>query len=80
MKPLNLNIPHYPMLRLVVRHGPWLAYVIGIGVFIAAFVTLPILGAVPTVGLGIAAGVVVFVVARTLVELVQLITDMLLPK
>lgn len=80
MESMNLNIPHYPMLRFVVRHGTWLAYAISICVVIAVIAAGLALGAGPAAGLGVVSGVVVFAVVRTLVELVQLITDMLLPK
>ena len=70
----------YPTLRLLERHGGWIAIVVslcplGAGV-IAAF-----LGAsawwVPA---GAIASAVLFVAARSYIEMIRLMTDMLLPK
>lgn len=80
MEPLTLNVPHYPMLRFVVKHGPWISWAFAVLLAAGVIGASPQLGVGLAVPLGVAAGAFVFVVARTLVELVRLITDMLLPK
>ena len=80
MTEISTSMPSYPMLALVVRHGGWAstlaAVVVGLaGVLLGYALTSPLLA----LG-GLCAAAVAFIVARTLVELVRLITDMLLPK
>lgn len=80
MDQIKVNMPSYPMLRLVASHGRWTMTLVGAlllaGAVLCGFASTP-----PVVpwAVGVAA-VVVFVVGRILVELVELITDMLLPK
>jgi tetrahydromethanopterin S-methyltransferase subunit C len=80
MEPMKLNMPSYPMLGFVARHGGWLAAVVALAVALGGIAVCAITGAVLFAILGIVAGVLVFIVARALVEMVRLITDMLLPK
>jgi hypothetical protein len=80
MEPLKLNMPSYPMLRFVSRHGGWLTVVAAIAVALAGIAEYTVTGAVCFALLGIGAGVLLFVAARVLVEMVRLMTDMLLPK
>jgi hypothetical protein len=70
----------YPMLNFIGRHGGWLAAALGL---------LPLAGAIwlTTLGqsawwlaAGILAGIALFVAARSYVELVRVMVDMLLPK
>jgi len=80
MESLPLNIPRYPMLRFIARHGRRLVLAITIVLFIiglimAAQADMRTLGIIVIV---LSAGVMV--VGRALVEMVELITDMLLPK
>ncbi len=80
MDELPLNMPRYPMLRFVVRHGVWLT-VLGsamlglLGVALLARTGDPLTAAL----FGLAA-MVTFVGGMTAVELVRLVTDMLLPR
>ncbi|ARP78550.1 hypothetical protein [Bordetella genomosp. 6] len=80
MQALPLNVPHYPMLRFVARHGRNLVLAIAIVLLaagVAMLVQMP--SAIPG-AIAIVAAVIVFVIGRALVEMVELITDMLLPK
>ncbi len=70
----------YPMLRLIVRYGSLGCVALAVLVFAAiAWLGHPELGGLAIV-LGALTGIVVFIVGRSYVELVRLITDMLLPK
>ncbi len=70
----------YPTLRFLEKHGGWLAIAVGIAVFLAAILATA-LGASPWWLLGgAAAGALLFLLARSYVELIRLMTDMLLPK
>ncbi|MBO9354538.1 hypothetical protein GG851_11090 [Bordetella petrii] len=80
MQALPLNIPHYPMLRFVARHGRNLVLAIAIGLLAAGLAMVWQMASAIPGAIVIAAAVMVFVVGRALVEMVQLITDMLLPK
>ncbi|MEP9356115.1 hypothetical protein ABLE93_21310 [Xanthobacter sp. KR7-65] len=80
MDTLPLNIPHYPMLRFVTRHGRVLVTLAAILLLAAGLVMIQqMTDWVPGLAC-VVLGVIVFVVGRTLVEMVELITDMLLPK
>ncbi len=70
----------YPTLRLLERHGAWLAVLVALTPVIAAIIAL-IAGYSPWWLLaGAAAGTVLFLVGRSYVEMIRLMTDMLLPK
>ena len=70
----------YPMLRLIVRHGNLGCLGLAVLVFAAiAWLGHSALGGLATV-LGALTGIVMFIVGRSYVELVRLITEMLLPK
>jgi len=70
----------YPMLDLIVRYGrPAAAAVGGLGFVLALWLALPALGWAALVPAALAGGLA-FVVAKSYVELVVLITDMLLPR
>lgn len=78
-EPLPLNIPHYPMLRFLARHGRNLVMLLAALIVLASLiVTLLVswLAGIIVVG----SGIIVLVVCRALVEMLELITDMLLPK
>jgi len=80
MEEIKLNMPHYPMLRLVVRHGDWLA---GLGAVICALLAVVAFWSYGPVAMFVSAlgvGGFFFLIARTGVEMVRLVTDMLLPK
>ncbi|WP_026639201.1 hypothetical protein [Bordetella petrii] len=80
MQPLPLNIPHYPMLRFVARRGRGLVLIIAAAMLLAGLAMAWQMASVIPGAVVIVAAVVVFVVGRALVEMVELITDMLLPK
>jgi hypothetical protein len=70
----------YPTLRFLEKHGGWLAIAVGIAVFFAGIVATW-LGASPWWLLaGAAVGALLFLLARSYIELIRLMTDMLLPK
>ena len=80
METLPLNVPHYPMLRFIARYGRGLVLAISVLLFLAG-VMMAIQTASATPGvIALLLAVVVYVVGRALVEMVQLISDMLLPK
>jgi hypothetical protein len=80
MEPMNLNIPSYPMLAFIARHGGWLSLIVSAAVVIGGVFLTVTAGALSYTFAGVVGGAFVFIVARTLVEMVRLITDMLLPK
>jgi hypothetical protein len=70
----------YPTLRLLERHGAWLAVLVALTPLAAAIIAL-IEGYSPWWLLGgAAAGAVLFLAGRSYVEMIRLMTDMLLPK
>ena len=80
MTEINTSSPSYPMLALVVRHGGWASLLVAV-LFGIAGLLFGYAVASPLIALaGAFAGLLTFVLVRTLVELVRLITDMLLPK
>lgn len=73
-------MPNYPTLRFLEKHGGWLAITVGAAVFLAAVIAA-LLGASPWWMLaGAASGAALSLLARSYVELIRLMTDMLLPK
>jgi hypothetical protein len=77
---ITLNIPRYPMLRALVRYGAWLPAVAAFAVVAAGIAVAVHIESTAITVAGVAAGLLVFAVVRTTVELVTLVTDMLLPK
>lgn len=70
----------YPTLRFLERHGDWIAAVVSLAP-LAASIIAAVLGASLWWALAGAAGTaVLFVAARSYVEMIRLMTDMLLPK
>ena len=70
----------YPTLRFLEKHGGWLAIAIGVAAFLPG-VAATALGASPWwVLAGAIVGALLFLLARSYVELIRLMTDMLLPK
>lgn len=70
----------YPTLRFLEKQGGWLAIAVGIAVFLAGIVAT-LLGASPWWLLaGAFVGALLFLLARSYIELIRLMTDMLLPK
>jgi len=80
METLPLNIPSYPMLRFITRWGGWLTSLAALTITGAGLYAGFASGNVVYLIAGPITGVIVFVLIRTLVESVRLITDMLLPK
>jgi hypothetical protein len=80
LEPLSLNIPRYPMLRGVVRHGGWLSIVAAVVVLAVTLAAAVRSQSVVVGAVGVLASTAVFVIGRLVVELVTLVTDMLLPK
>lgn len=73
-------MPDYPTLRFLEKHGGWLAVAVGVAALAAGIVAV-LLGASPWWLLaGAIAGAALFLLARSYVELIRLMTDMLLPK
>ncbi|HEY1506428.1 MAG TPA: hypothetical protein VGF92_19135 [Stellaceae bacterium] len=71
---------NYPTLRFLEKHGGWLAIAFGGAAFLAG-IGATALGASPWwVLAGAVAGGLLFLLARSYVELIRLMTDMLLPK
>ena len=70
----------YPVLNFLERHGGWIAAVVGCAPLFAAIVAAA-LGASPWwLAAGLLGAIILFVAARSYVELIRLMTDMLLPK
>ena len=70
----------YPTLRFLEKHGGWLAIAVGLAA-LATGIVATLLGASPWWLLaGAVVGAVLFLLARSYVELIRLMTDMLLPK
>ena len=70
----------YPTLRFLEKHGGWLAIAVGVAAFLAG-IAATVLGASPWWLFGGAViGALLFLLARSYVELIRLMTDMLLPK
>jgi hypothetical protein len=80
MDVIEVKMPNYPALRFVAQHGRQLAWVIAALVVVAGAGLSLSSGAPLRAVAWLLAGVVVLAVGRVLVELVELITDMLLPK
>jgi hypothetical protein len=70
----------YPTLRFLEKHGGWLAIAVGIAVFLAAIVATLLGASLWWLLAGAVAGALLFLVARSYIELIRLMTDMLLPK
>jgi hypothetical protein len=80
MDVIEVKMPNYPALRFVAQHGRQLVWVIAALVVVAG-AGLSLSSGTPLRAVAwLLAGVVVLAVGRVLVELVELITDMLLPK
>ena len=70
----------YPTLRLLERHGSWLAILVAL-LPLAAGIIAALVGASPWwIAAGFVSGAFLFIAARSYVEMIKLMTDMLLPK
>ena len=77
---MESGLPRYPTVEFLVKYGQHFAIVLGalpvvLGIILAWFLQIWFLALC-----GAAAGGVLYVIARSYVELVQIIADMLLPK
>lgn len=77
---MESGLPHYPTVEFLVKYGQHFAITLGalpvaLGILLAWFFQIWFLALC-----GAVAGGVLYVVARSYVELVQIIADMLLPK
>ncbi len=70
----------YPTLRLLERHGDWLAIAVASVPFLAAIVAALLGASAWWLAAGAVAAGFLFIAARSYVEMVRLMTDMLLPK
>ncbi len=70
----------YPMLHLIGRYGGWIAMLLGIIPLAAAICVVAQGWSLWWLASGIVAAVIVFGAARSYVELVRVMIDMLLPK
>jgi hypothetical protein len=70
----------YPMLRLIEKHGGWIAVLLTLLPIIAGIWLVSIGWPFWWLAIGLGCGVVVFVFIRSYVELVRVMIDMLLPK
>jgi hypothetical protein len=80
MTEITASMPSYPMLALVVRHGGWASTVIALVVALAGILLGYTMGSALVGFAGLFVGGLTFIVVRTLVEMVRLMADMLLPK
>ena len=70
----------YPTLRFLERHGDWIAIVVSLFPLAAGFIAALLGASTWWVLAGAAASAALFVAARSYVEMIRLMTDMLLPK
>jgi hypothetical protein len=70
----------YPTLRLLERHGSWLAIAVALCPLAAGIVASLAGASTWWVLAGAAVAVFLFIAARSYVEMIKLMTDMLLPK
>jgi hypothetical protein len=80
MNEIELHNPSYPMLHWVVRYGETATLFCAAATFIFALYAAWMFSnsAIALGGLGLSA--LIYLIGRTLSELVRLVTDMLLPK
>ena len=71
---------NYPIIRLLTRHGPLLAALLGAAVPVAAILLFVAGYGWPVLPIGAFAGVVVYVLARSYVEIIHIITETLMPR
>jgi hypothetical protein len=80
MDTIEVKMPSYPALRFVAQRGRGLVLLLAALIAVAGF-GLSLASGMPLRAFAwLLAGVAIFAIGRVLVELVELITDMLLPK
>jgi hypothetical protein len=70
----------YPAVRLLRRHGNWIAIAFGVVPVLAGLWAMLALGSLVWLGVGIVVGAAAGFLMRSFVELVRIIADMLLPR
>ncbi len=70
----------YPTLRFLEKHGGWLSIAVGAVVFLASVVAIVLGASLWWLMAGVLIGAVLSLLARSYIELIRLMTDMLLPK
>ncbi len=70
----------YPVLTFLERHGGWIAAGVGLLPLAAAIVAVVMGAALMWLAAGVVGSIILFVAARSYVELIRLMTDMLMPK
>jgi hypothetical protein len=70
----------YPTLRFLEKHGGWLAIALGLAVFLVGVIATLLGASLWWLLAGAAASALLFLLARSYIELIRLMTDMLLPK
>ena len=71
---------NYPIISLLHRHGTAFAAVLGVGIPLGALGFFLAGAAWPVLPVGAVAGAVVYVLARSYVELIHIITETLMPR
>ncbi len=70
----------YPTLRFLERHGDWIAILVALAPLLAGAVAALLGASFWWLLVGALAAAFLFVAARSYVEMIRLMTDMLLPK
>ncbi len=70
----------YPTLRFLERYGDWIAILVALGPLAAAILAAALGASGWWVLAGAVAAAFLFLAARSYVEMIRLMTDMLLPK
>jgi hypothetical protein len=70
----------YPTLRFLEKHGGWLAIAVGAVAFLAGIVATALGASLWWLLAAAVTGGLLFLLVRSYVELIRLMTDMLLPK
>ncbi len=71
---------HYPTLRLIERHGDWFSIAAASAPFLASIIAALLGASAWWLAAGAVAAIFLFIAARSYVEMIRLMTDMLLPK
>jgi hypothetical protein len=73
-------MPNYPALRFLEKQGDWLAVAVALAALLAGTVATVLGASLWWLLASAVAGAALFLLARSYVELIRLMTDMLLPK
>lgn len=72
--------PNYSTLHFIVKHGDWIAAVVGAAPLVIGLIAAVMLSSILAAIAGLAGSAFLYLVMRSYVELVRVIVDMLLPK